>query len=99
MVAQNSKLLAQVTKMTRIRCYSELRRLKTFMERYNYLAMRNSVGVRTFGQDRWINQEFYHSSTWRRVRNEVILRDKGCDLGIPGYEIQYGLLIHHMNQV
>ncbi len=80
-----------------IRTYLELRHLETFEERYEYLKMKGSVGERTWGYDRWINQRFYKSNEWKRVRNHVILRDNGCDLGIPGYEIYSGLLIHHMN--
>lgn len=83
--------------MSRIRRYSELRRLYTFEERYDYLRLNQYVGGRTFGFDRWLNQEFYHSRDWHSARDEVIVRDGGCDLGIPGYEIQFGLLIHHLN--
>ena len=83
--------------MSKIRKYSEFRRLRTFEERYDYLALKGRVGSRTYGFDRWLNQEFYHSRDWRSARNEVILRDNGCDLGVLGYEIQSGLLIHHMN--
>ena len=97
MVVPISKFPRLLTSMSKIRCYSELSRLESFMQRYNYLAMRDSIGVRTFGYDRWVNQEFYHSRLWRRVRDEVIVRDNGCDLGVPGYEIHAGLLIHHMN--
>lgn len=79
------------------RCYAELSRLKTFDERFEYLAVRGSVGEATFGFDRWLNQEFYTSREWRLARREVILRDLGCDLGIPGHEIPFGLLVHHMN--
>lgn len=93
----NRNLLVLATMMTKIRSYSELRRLSTFMERYNYLVLKGSVGIQTFGYDRWLNQGFYHSREWRSVRNQVIVRDNGCDLGIPGYEIHAGLLIHHMN--
>jgi hypothetical protein len=92
-IPQNQKI------MTKIRTYRELSRLETFKERYNYLALRGSVGSTTFGFDRWINQRFYRSFEWRRVRNEVIVRDNGCDLGVPGYEIQVSLLVHHMNPV
>jgi hypothetical protein len=80
-----------------IRSYRELRRLETFEERYAYLCLRGNVGESTFGFDRWMNQRFYKSQEWKRVRNEVVLRDFGCDLGIPGYEIYTGLLVHHMN--
>ena len=80
-----------------IRTYSELRRLETFEERYHYLALRGSVGESTFGFDRYINQHFYTSREWRQLRHYVITRDLGCDLGIDGYEIHTGLIVHHMN--
>lgn len=80
-----------------IRTHTELRKLRTFEERYRYLALRGQVGESTFGFDRWINQQFYRSREWRLIRQEVILRDEGCDLGIPGYEIHDRVIIHHMN--
>lgn len=83
--------------MSRIRTYSELRRLETFEERYRYLALRGVLGESTFGFDRWMNQEFYHSYEWKSARDQVIVRDNGCDLGVLGYEIHSGLLVHHMN--
>lgn len=81
----------------KIRTYSDLRLLDTFEERYRYLALRSSVGVSTFGFDRWINQQFYTSKEWRDVRHHVIARDEGMDLGVPGYEIYEKVIIHHMN--
>jgi hypothetical protein len=81
----------------RTRCYSELRRIEAFEERFEYLRMDGQVGTATFGFDRWINQRFYTSVQWRSARNEVILRDNGCDLGIRGHEVPFGLLVHHMN--
>lgn len=81
----------------RLRRYSELRRLGTFEERFDYLSLKGRVGESTFGFDRWINQQFYTSRQWRQVRNEVIVRDGGCDLGIEGYEIHDRIYIHHMN--
>lgn len=83
--------------MTKIRAYSELRRLDTFEERFEYLKLDGVVGASTFGFDRWINQQFYASYEWKRVRDEVIYRDNGCDLGVTGYEIYANILIHHMN--
>jgi hypothetical protein len=83
--------------MSRIRTYSELSRLDTFEERYRYLKLDGKVGRSTFGFDRYINQRFYHSREWRQVRDYVILRDQGCDLGVEGYEIHAALLIHHIN--
>lgn len=80
-----------------IRTYTELRRLHTFEERYHYLSLRGVVGHSTFGFDRHMNQKFYTSREWKHVREEVIVRDNGCDLGIDGYEIHSKLLIHHMN--
>jgi hypothetical protein len=83
----------------RVRSYSELRRLPTFMERFEYLALRGQVGGQTFGFARWLNQRFYASPLWAQVRDVVIMRDRGCDLGIPGREIQVELLVHHMNPI
>lgn len=84
-------------KMSRIKTYHELLRLDTFEERYHYLALRGTVGEATFGFDRWVNQTFYRSQEWLSARDKVIIRDNGCDLGIPGFEIHSGLLVHHMN--
>lgn len=81
----------------RIRSYRELRRLETFEERFKYLSLQGQVGDSTFGWDRWMNQDFYASREWRHIRNHVIARDEGCDLGIPGYEIHDRIYIHHMN--
>jgi hypothetical protein len=83
--------------MTKIRTYSELSRLTTFEDRYEYLKLGGILGNLTFGFDRWINQRFYKSQEWKTVRNHVIVRDQGCDLGIPGYEIYSDLLVHHVN--
>ena len=88
-----------MTTTTDIRTYSELIRLPTFEERFNYLRLDCVVGKDTFGFDRYLNQQFYRSSEWRRVRDQVILRDCGCDLGIEGYEIPSRVLIHHMNPI
>jgi hypothetical protein len=85
--------------MSKIRTYLELSRLGTFEERYHYLELRGVLGARTFGFDRWINQRFYHSHEWKSIRNHVITRDNGCDLGVEGYEIYSGLLVHHMNPI
>lgn len=77
--------------------YSELRKLETFDERFDYLKIGGSVGHNTFGFDRYINQNFYASYEWKNVREKVIFRDRGCDLGVPGYEIHGNLLVHHIN--
>jgi len=82
-----------------IRCYSELRALTSFEERYRYLALHGQVGESTFGVDRWMNQKFYTSREWRLLREEVIVRDGGCDLGVSGFEINRGLYVHHMNPI
>lgn len=80
-----------------MKSYRELCRLDTFDERFEYLKLGGGVGHATFGFDRYINQEFYTSKEWKDVRRHVILRDGSCDLGISGYDIHSGLLIHHMN--
>jgi hypothetical protein len=86
--------------MSRNRRYRELERLETFEERFDYLVLAGQVGLATFGFDRWMNQRFYASQEWKWARNAVIVRDRGCDLGVPGYELHFGpLLIHHMNPI
>jgi hypothetical protein len=79
------------------RRYSELVRFPTFDERFAYLKMSGGVGRATFGFDRLVNQRFYKSREWLDIRNEVIVRDNGCDLGVEGYEIFEAPHIHHMN--
>lgn len=85
----------------RLKCYSELSRLHTFRERYEYLRLNGSVGKETFGFDRYMNQTFYRSPEWRHIRDIVIARDLGCDLGIEGREIsgKVRIVIHHMNPI
>ena len=85
--------------MTTIKCYSELILLPTFQARYQYLRLNGEVGKETFGFDRYMNQFFYRSPEWRRVRDFVISRDEGCDLGIPGREIFGRVIIRHMNPI
>lgn len=82
-----------------IRTYSELIQLPTFEERYRYLRLQGAVGKSTFGFDRYLNQKFYRSSEWKRIRDEVIIRDNGCDLGIEDRLIYGRILIHHMNPI
>lgn len=82
-----------------IRTYSELMTLPTFEERYEYLRLSGRVGEETFGFDRYINQKFYRSKEWQAVRDYVIVRDNGCDLGVDGREIYSKILIHHMNPI
>ena len=82
-----------------IRTYSELSQLATFEERYRYLRLGGRVGKETFGFDRWINQMFYKDPEWLKVRDIVIMRDNGCDLGIKGREIYSKIIVHHMNPI
>ena len=82
-----------------IKKYSELILLPTFEERYKYLQLNGVIGDETFGFDRYINQMFYRSQEWKQVRDYVIVRDNGCDLGIEGHEIRGKILIHHMNPI
>jgi hypothetical protein len=81
----------------KIRSYSELSQIESFEDRFDYLSLDGSVGEQTFGFERWRNQAFYLSSEWGLARRTVIIRDNGCDLGVPGYDVQFGLLVHHMN--
>ena len=82
-----------------IKTYSELITFPTFEERYEYLRLKGRVGEETFGFDRYLNQVFYKSKEWRSIRDYVIARDNGCDLGMEGYEIFGQILIHHMNPI
>lgn len=85
--------------MTSIKTYSELIKLPTFEERYRYLRLTGRVGKDTFGFDRYMNQNFYRSKEWKRIRDEVIVRDNGCDLGMEDRIIHGRILIHHMNPI
>ena len=82
-----------------IRTYSELSRLKTFDERFEYLKLDGKVAQPTFGFERYLNQLFYTSAPWREARDKVIIRDNGCDLGLDGYEIFGRIYVHHMNPI
>lgn len=82
-----------------IKTYSELKQLQTFEERYEYCKLGGIVGETTFGFDRYLNQQFYRSPEWKRIRREIILRDEGCDLAFPGYEIHSRIYIHHLNPI
>ena len=83
-----------------MKSYTELSQLKTSEERFEYLKTHSNIGIETFGSDRYLNQMFYKSPEWRSVRNKVILRDNGCDLGIPGLELESrNIVIHHMNPI
>ena len=82
-----------------IKTYSELIKIPTFEERFEYLKLSGTVGKETFGFDRYLNQNFYRSAAWKRVRDQVIVRDNGCDLGIDDRIIYGKILIHHMNPI
>ena len=82
-----------------IRTYSELITIPTFEERFEYLQLKGSVGKDTFGYDRYLNQVLYRSPEWKRLRNQIIIRDGGCDLACDGYDIYSKVLIHHMNPI
>lgn len=82
-----------------IKTYSELAKLPTFKERFNYLKLDGRVGEETFGFDRYLNQMFYKSPEWLEVRDQVIIRDQGCDLGLEDRRIYGRILIHHMNPI
>lgn len=86
-------------KKMNIRTYTELSKLNTFKERYEYLRLDGNVSEETFGFDRILNQKFYRSAEWKRIRDEVIVRDLGCDLGVEGYDINTKIYIHHMNPI
>lgn len=82
-----------------IRTYTELLKLKTFEERFRYLKLDGIVGQETFGFDRYLNQVFYRSQKWKSIKNKVIIRDNGCDLGVEGHEIYGRIIVHHMNPI
>lgn len=82
-----------------IRTYSELVKLQTFKERYEYLKLGGLIGEETFGFDRYINQRFYKSQEWKNIRDSVIVRDNGFDLGVQDYPIKGKILIHHINPI
>lgn len=81
----------------KIKTYSEMITFKTLEQRFRYLSLGGQVGDITFGFDRWMNQQFYRSAEWRHIRDQIVARDYGCDLGIEGHDIHERLQIHHMN--
>lgn len=83
----------------KIRTFTELSRLPTFEERFEYVKLNGSVGTDTFGHDRYLNQMFYQSKNWRDLRNHIIVRDNGCDLGIEDRIIGGKIYIHHLNPI
>lgn len=82
-----------------VRTYSELILRETHLGRFRYAVLGGTLGIETFGYDRPLNQAFYASREWKQVRDEVIIRDGGCDLGIPGFEVMDRILVHHMNPI
>ena len=89
----------QMNQKITIKTYSELITLPTFEERFAYLQLNGVVGRDTFGFDRYLNQIFYRSKRWRSIRDQIIIRDNGCDLGVEGYDIYGKILIHHINPI
>lgn len=85
--------------MKKIKLYSEMIELPTFEERFRYLKLGGQIGYETFGYDRYLNQAFYKSPEWKRFRDEIIIRDNGCDLAWEEYEIHGSILIHHINPI
>ena len=82
-----------------IRTYSEMITLKTYEERFDYLKIGGQVGRETFGYDRYLNQILYNTKQWKKFRREIIIRDNACDLACEGYEINYRILVHHINPI
>ena len=89
----------RMIRMTIIRTYSELITFPTFEERFKYLQLEGSVGKDTFGYDRYLTQLFYKTTEWKRLRQDLIIRDNGCDLGVEGREIYGRIIIHHLNPI
>ena len=92
-------MIMMIVKTMTIRTYSELILLPTFEERFEYLRLDGKVGEDTFGFDRYLNQLFYRSQEWKKIRDYVIIRDNACDLGVEGHDIYSKVLIHHMNPI
>lgn len=89
----------KIFQMKKIKCYSELKNFKTYDERFKYLQIGGRIGIESFGYDRYLNQAFYRCPDWKDIRNQVIIRDNGCDLGLDGYPISGRVIIHHMNVI
>lgn len=85
--------------MNHLRTYSELLTLSTYDERFNYLKLDGHVGAKTFGFDRYLNQDFYRSREWKRLRNDIFIRDLGCDLAFESRPIIGRYIVHHMNPI
>ena len=84
--------------MSQKKSYSELSHISDFEERVRYLKLHGRVGEETFGRARHLNQEFYYSDRWRKVRDHILLRDNGCDLGVPNHELEFAI-VHHINPI
>ena len=89
--------IAEMVVLMIIKSYSELIKIPTYKERFEYLKLNGIVGKDTFGYDRYLNQAFYNSPEWRRFRRDIIIRDNGCDLACEGYEIRGKIILHHIN--
>lgn len=87
------------TAASKIRRYSELIKIDNYLDRFEYLKLGGKVGTETFGFERYLNQKFYQSKEWKRVRDAIIIRDNGCDMAFSGREIQSKIIIHHINPV
>lgn len=100
MLSKLCRVTAAMRVLKMIRTYTELSKLRTFEDRFKYLQLSDGrVGDDTFGFDRYLNQQFYKTAEWRRLRDRLILRDNGCDLGVDGYQIYGRIIIHHMNPI
>lgn len=82
-----------------MKTYSELIQIPDFLGRYRYLKIGGGVGEETYGFERWLNQEFYHSDSWKSLRHKTIIRDNGNDLGCDGFQIGGRIIIHHINPI
>ena len=82
-----------------MKTYSEMCQYRNFIDRYEYLKNTSFVGDETFGGSRYLNQNFYRSSKWKRIRDKVIIRDNGCDLAIEDRVIYGKLIVHHINPI
>ena len=91
--------IAETVVLMIIKSYSELIKIPTYKERFEYLKLDGIVGKDTFGYDRYLNQAFYNSPEWRRFRRDMIIRDNGCDLACEGYEIRGKIILHHINPI
>ena len=97
---KNESLMREVYSSEKVtRCYADLSNLQTLKERFDYLKLNGEVGEELFGYARYLNQEFYHGSRWRNARDMVIIRDRGYDLGAPGWKISGNIYVHHMNPI